>query len=131
MVRVSLLDFHEVNPSCATANDKETVEHACEVHVEAVLADVLLLDLAQRHAVVAQERAQREQDHHSPETEDSAADRALQRRKPVAHAARRAGAATLVLLVTHVFLLFCFVLFVCLFVVVFCEIKKNDLFKNI
>lgn len=101
MVGVGLLDSHEVNPSSTTANGERSIDSASDEHVDTVLAEVFLLDLAERHAVVAQKGAQGEHDHNSPDAEHSAADGAHQRGEPVAGAAGGAASALLFLLVSH------------------------------
>lgn len=101
MVGVSLLDSHEVNPSSTTTNGERGIDSTSDENVGAILAEILLLDLAERDAVVAQEAAKGEHDHNSPDAEHGAADGAHQRGEPVAGATGRAASALLFLLVSH------------------------------
>lgn len=101
MVGIGLLDSHEINPSSTTANSKRSIDSTSDENVSTILANIFLLDLTERHTVVAQERAQGEQNHDSPDAEHGAANGAHQRWESVAGATGRAAARLLVLLVCH------------------------------
>ena len=76
VVGVSLLHALEERPADATAKNKRKIDAGCAKDVLAVLADVLIADLAHVDAVVVQERAENAQCDHTPDAEDCAAHRA-------------------------------------------------------